>query len=76
MGFCSCSMFCFALLCVNSSFAIISIGARELIILLCLSFWCLFFTIKRDCLPFVIVVFPDHTYFFAIFVVEFSIKFH
>ena len=30
VGFCGCSMFCCAVLCVNSSFAIISIGKRKL----------------------------------------------
>ena len=29
MGFCKCSMFCCALLCVHSSFAIISIGEER-----------------------------------------------
>ena len=33
MGFCNCSMFCCALLCVHSSFAIISMGKRELVAL-------------------------------------------
>ena len=37
MGFCNCSMFYCALLCVNSSFAINSMGKRELVALLCLS---------------------------------------
>ena len=41
VGFCNCSMFCCALLCVHSSFAIISMGKRELVALLCLSSWCL-----------------------------------
>ena len=41
VGFCVCSMFCCTLLCVLSSFAIILTGKRELIALLCLSFWCL-----------------------------------
>ena len=68
VGFCNCSMFCCALLCVRSSFAIISKGKRELVALLSLSSWCLvisvslFFTMPRFCLQFVIVVFPDHTY--------------
>ena len=34
-------MFCCALLCVHSSFAIISMGKTELVALLCLSSWCL-----------------------------------
>ena len=61
-------MFCCALLCVHSSFAIILMGKRELIALLCLSSWCLvivvwlFLTIPPVCLRFVIVVFPDHTH--------------
>ena len=41
MGFCSCSMFCCALLCVLSSFKIISMEKRELVALLCLSSWSL-----------------------------------
>ena len=68
VGFCNCSMFCCALLCVHSSFAIISMGKRELVALLCLSFWCLmivvwlFLTLPWGCLQFVIVVFSDYTY--------------
>ena len=41
MGFCICSMFCCAILCVHSSFAIILMGKRELVALFCLSSWCL-----------------------------------
>ena len=55
-------MFCCALLCVHSSFAIILMGKRELVALL------FFPLVSRDCclaLPHdamgVIVVFPDHT---------------
>ena len=33
MGFYNCSMFCCALLCVHSSFAIISMGKRQLVAL-------------------------------------------
>ena len=50
------------MLCIHSSFAVISMGKRELVALLCLSSWCLvivvwlFFTMPRGCLPFVIVV--------------------
>ena len=40
VGFCVCSMFCDALLCVLSSFAIILMGKREMVALLCLSSWC------------------------------------
>ena len=41
MGFCNCSMFCYALLYVRSSFAIILMGKTGLVDLLSLSFWCL-----------------------------------
>ena len=66
VGFCSCSMFCYALFYVNSNFAIIRIGKRELVALLSLSSWCLmivvwrFLAVSWVCLQFVIVVFPDH----------------
>ena len=36
-GICNCSMFCYALICVHSSFAIIFMGKRELVALLSLS---------------------------------------
>ena len=68
MGVCNCSMFCCALLYVHSSITIILIGKRELVALLNLSSWCLmvvgrlFIAVPRDCLQFVIVVFPDHTH--------------
>ena len=68
MGICNCSMFCCTLLYVNSSIAITLMGKRELIALLNLSSWCLvmverlFLAVRRDCLQFVIVVFPDHTH--------------
>ena len=70
MGVCNCSMFCCTLLYVHSSIAIILMGKRELIALLNLSSWCLvmverlFLAVPRGCLQFVIVVFPDHTYYF------------
>ena len=41
VGFCGCSMFCCALRCIHSSFAIILVGKRELVALLCLSSLCL-----------------------------------
>ena len=69
MGFCNCSMFCCALLCVYSSFAIISMGKRELFALLCLSSWCLtivvwlFLTMSWVCLQFVIVTGHTHLLF-------------
>ena len=52
----------------GSSIAIILMGKRELIALLNLSSWCLvmveqlFLAVPRDCLQFVILVFPDHTH--------------
>ena len=68
MGVCNCSMFCCTLLHVNSSFAIILLGKRALVVLLSLSsmrivvvVW-LFFRVPWVCLQFVIVVFPDHTH--------------
>ena len=73
MGLCKYSLFCCALLCVHSSFAIILIGKRKLVaLLLCLPdmiFVLLFFTVPRVCLQFVFVVFPDHTHlpFFKMF---------
>ena len=62
---CNCSMFCCTLLYVHSSIAIILMGTRETVALLYLSSWCLvmveqlFLTAPRDCLRFVVVVFPD-----------------
>ena len=61
-------MFCYALLYVHSSFAIILMGMTELVALLSLSFWCivivvwLFLAVPFICLRFVIVVFPGHTH--------------
>ena len=61
-------MFCYSLLYVHSSIAIILMGKRELVALLNLSFWCLviverlFLAVLWGCLQFVIVVFPDHTH--------------
>ena len=71
MGVSNCSMFCCMLLYVHSSIAIILMGKRELVALLNLSSWCLvmvgrlFFAVPQGCLPFVIVVFPDHTHFYC-----------
>ena len=68
MGVCNCSMFCCTLLYVNSSFAIILMGKRELVAMLSLSSWCLvivvwlFLAVPWVCLQSVIVVFPDHTH--------------
>ena len=61
-------MFCCALLCVPSGFAVVLVGKRELVALLWLSSWCLvivvwlFLAVPWVCLQFVIVVFADHTH--------------
>ena len=63
-------MFCYALLCVHYSLAIILVGKREMVALLCLSSGYLvivvglFLAVPRVCLQFVIMVFPDHTHYF------------
>ena len=68
MRVCNCSMFCCTLLYVQFSIAIILMGKRELVALLNLFSWCLvmverlFLVVPRDCLWFMIVVFPDHTH--------------
>ena len=80
MGVCNCSIFCFTLLYVNSSIAIILMGKRELDALLKLSSWCLvmverlFLAVPRGSLQFVIVVFPDHTH--LLFLVTCTPNFH
>ena len=64
------SLFCYALLCVHSSFAIILKRKKRLFALLLLSYRCidtinvlwLFLTVPRVGLKCVIVVFPDHTH--------------
>ena len=64
------SLFCYALLCVHSSFAIILKRKRKLVALLLLSYRCiitkkglwLFFKVPWVDLQCVIVVFPDHTH--------------
>ena len=49
------------------------VGKRELVALLSLSSCCLvivkwlFYAVPRVCLQFVIVVFPDHTHYFCLF---------
>ena len=69
MGVCNCSMFCYTLLYVYSSFSFILMGKRELVALLGLSSWCLvvvvwlFLAVPWVCLKFVIVVLPDHTHY-------------
>ena len=72
-------MFCYMLLYVHSSIAIILMGKRELVALLTLSSWCLvmverlFLTVPRGCLRFVIMVFPDHTHLLFFNVYKFSL---
>ena len=65
------SLFCYALLCVHFSFAIILKRKRKLVALLLLPYRCivninvlwLFLAVPWVGLQFVIVVFPDHTLF-------------
>ena len=65
---CNSSIFCYTLLYVISSFAIIFKGERELVALLSLSSWFLvmivwlFLLVPWVHLRFVIVVYPDHTH--------------
>ena len=64
------SLFCYALLCVHSSFAIILKRTRKLVALLLLSYrcvvtinvLCLFLAVPWVGLQYVIVVFPDHNH--------------
>ena len=64
------SLFCYAVLCVHSSFAIILNKKRKLFVLLLLSYRCiatinvlwLFLTVPWVGLQCVIVVYPDHTH--------------
>ena len=70
MGVLCLFLFCYALLCVHSSFAIILKRKRKLFALLLLSYRCivyvnvlwLFLTVPWVGLQCVIVVFPDHTH--------------
>ena len=76
VGSSNCSMFCCALRCVHSCFAIISMGKRGLVALLCLSSWChvivMWFSLAMPwvCPQFVIVVFPDHTHLLFLVIVK------
>ena len=72
MGVLCLSLFCYALLCVHSSFEFILKRKRKLVALLLLSYryivainvlW-LFLTMSWVSLQCVIVVFPDHTHLF------------
>ena len=67
------SLFCYALLSVHSSFAIILKWKRKLVVLLLLSYrflgalkvlW-LFLTVQWVGLQCVIVIFPEHTHFLS-----------
>ena len=75
---CNCSVFCYALLYVHSSNAIILMGKRELVALLNLSSWCLlmveglFFAVPWGCLRFVIVVFPCQTHLLFLIPINFA----
>ena len=68
-------MFCYTLLYVHSSIAIILMGKRELIALINLSSWCfvmverLCLAVPGGCLQFVIVVFSDHTHFLFLHII-------
>ena len=70
MGVLCLSFFCYALLCVHSSFAIILKRQRKLVALVLLSYRCivainvlwLFLTVPWVSLQCVFVVFPDHTH--------------
>ena len=72
MGVLCLSLFCYALLCVPFSFAIILKRKRKLVALLLLSYRCivtinalwLFLTVSWAGLQYVIVVFPDHTHLY------------
>ena len=69
------SLFCYALLCVNSSFAIILKRKRKLVALLVLSYRCiytinalwLFLMVPWVGLQYVIVLFPEYTHFFMFY---------
>ena len=64
------SLFCYALLCIHSNFAIILKRKRKLVALILLSYRCivtinvmwLFVKVPWVGLQYVIVVFPDHTH--------------
>ena len=71
------SLFCYALLCVHSSFSIILKRKGKLNVLLLLSCRCiatisvlwLFLTVPWVGLQYVILVFPDHTHFLELMLV-------
>ena len=84
MGVCICSMLCCTLLYVHSSFAIILMGKREseLVAWFSLSSWCLmivvwlFLAVPYVCLQFAIVVFPDHTHYFTLYIYIITLTCH
>ena len=71
MGVCNCYVFCCTLFYCPFWFCNHLNGKSELIALLSLSSWCrvmvvwLFSAVPWVCLRLVIVLFPDHTYYFA-----------
>ena len=71
-------MFCYTLLYVHSSIAIMLMGKRKLVALLKMSSWChvmvewLFLAVQFGCLRFEIVVFPDHTHLLFLFIPSFT----
>ena len=78
------SLFCYALLCIHSSFTIILKGKKKLVALLLLSYRCivtctvnvlwLFLTVTWFGLQYVIVVFPDHTYLRVVVFVTYPVR--
>ena len=73
------SLFCYALLCVYSSFVMILKRKRKLFAVLLLPYrcivtvnvLCLFLTVPWVGLQCVIVVFPDHTHYFFILLFQY-----
>ena len=80
MGFLCLSVFCYGLLCVHSSFAIILKRKRKLFALFLLSYRCivtinvlwLFLTVPWVGLQCVVVVFPDHTHLLFVYLKHFK----
>ena len=78
------ALFCYALLCVHSSFSIILKRKRKLVVLLLLSYRCiftihvmwLFLTVPWVGLQYVIVVFPDHTHLLLTLIQDLSVIYH
>ena len=76
VGFCVCPMFCWTLFCVFYGFAIVLKGKREskreLVALLYCRSWCIVIVmwlfLKMTWVGRMIVVFPDHTHLFFVFI--------